>query len=219
MQTSALCIWETAGRAIAMDHATSQHDNGYGSGRVMRPSVMIFRVGTRQYGLPAGLVVRECMPVPELMPVAVALPHVSGWFRLGAAMVVVIDLGVLLGVRAQAVRQPVDLLYCPLLLCNLPGGGSVALLVDAVCEVAQPAPPVSAMPDGDVAQAGEPGRELELADGGIAFMLRMTDIINDDERMRLDNLMERTRARAALWAGLDAPDPPMAAGDEGERHS
>ena len=180
---------------------------------------MIFRVGARQYGLPAGLVVRECMPVPELMPVAVALPHVSGGFRLGAAMVGVIDLGVLLGVRAQAVRQPVDLLYCPLLLCNLPGGGSVALLVDAVCEVVQPVPRASAMPDGDAAQAGDAGRELELADGGIAFMLRMTDIINDDERMRLDNLMERTRARAALWAGLDAPAPNMPAGDEGECHS
>ena len=188
-----------------MNHATSQQDNGYGSGRRSSPPVMVFRVGTRRYGLPAGLVVRECMPVPELMPVAVALPHVSGWFRLGTAMVVVIDLGVLLGERTQAVRQPVDLLYCPLLLCNLPGGGSVALLVDAVCEVTR-GQPASVAPDtGDGDMAGDVGRELELGDGGIAFMLRMTDIINDDERMRLDSLLERTRARAALWARTD-PD-------------
>ena len=211
-----------------MDHATPQQDNGYGSGRRPSPPVMIFRIGARQYGLPAGLVVRECMPVPELMPVAVALPHVSGWFRLGVAMVVVIDLGVLLGERAQAVRQPVDLLYCPLLLCNLPGGGSVALLVDAVCEVAQPAPVMPGRGDGNtppgMVDAGTAwgegaGRELELADGGIAFMLRMTDIIGDDERMRLDTLMERTRARAALWAGMDAADPHAPDGDGGDGHS
>lgn len=36
-------------------------------------------------------------------------------------------------------------------------------------------------------------------------MLRMTDILDDDERMRLDSLLERTRARAALWAQTD-PD-------------
>lgn len=203
-----------------MDHATSQQDRGYGSDRPPLPPVMIFRVGSRQYGLPAGLVVRECMPAPELMPVAVALPHVSGWFRLGTAMVVVIDLGVLLGERAQAVRQPVDLLYCPLLLCNLPGGGSVALLVDAVCEVTRqrrPVPVTSAVAHGDM--AGDAGRELELGDGGIAFMLRMTDIINDDERMRLDTLMERTRARAALWAALDASPPDMPHDMRGEGRS
>ncbi|ARW16546.1 chemotaxis protein CheW [Komagataeibacter europaeus] len=197
-----------------MDYATPQQDKGYGSGRLPLPPVMIFRVGSRQYGLPAGLVVRECMPVPELMPVAVSLPHVSGWFRLGATMVVVIDLGVLLGERTQAVRRPVDLLYCPLLLCNLPGGGSVALLVDAVCAVARPVPVASGTVDGDMAGDSDAGRELELGDGGIAFMLRMTDIINDDERMRLDTLMERTRARATLWAAIDTPQPDMP-GDDG----
>ncbi|MBE7729555.1 chemotaxis protein CheW [Komagataeibacter sp. FXV3] len=203
-----------------MDNATPQQGKGYGSGRPPLPPVMIFRVGSRQYGLPAGLVVRECMPVPELMPVAVALPHVSGWFRLGAAMVVVIDLGVLLGERTQAVRQPVDLLYCPLLLCNLPGGGSVALLVDAVCAVTrQPAPVAPATVDGDMAGGTDAGRELELADGGIAFMLRMTDIINDDERMRLDTLMERTRARATLWAAIDTPQPDMPGDGHGEGRS
>ncbi|GCE83247.1 chemotaxis protein CheW [Komagataeibacter diospyri] len=199
-----------------------QHDNGYGSGRLPSSPVMIFRVGSRQYGLPAGLVVRECMPVPELMPVAVALPHISGWFRLGTAMVVVIDLGVLLGERTQAVRQPVDLLYCPLLLCNLPGGGSVALLVDAVCEVTrrpQPTSVASVTVDGDMAGGEGAGRELELGDGGIAFMLRMTDIINDDERMRLDTLMERTRARATLWAAIDDSQPDMPRDAHGDSHS
>ncbi|RFP02521.1 chemotaxis protein CheW [Komagataeibacter xylinus] len=202
-----------------MDHAMPQQDNGYGSGWPPLSPVMIFRVGSRRYGLPAGLVVRECMPVPELMPVAVALPHISGWFRLGTAMVVVIDLGVLLGERTQAVRRPVDLLYCPLLLCNLPGGGSVALLVDAVCEVTRGRPAPVAPDTGDGDMAGDVGRELELGDDGIAFMLRMTDIINDDERMRLDTLMERTRARATLWAAIDAPQPDLPAEGQGGGHS
>ena len=183
-----------------MDYATPQQDKGYGSGRLPLPPVMIFRVGSRQYGLPAGLVVRECMPVPELMPVAVSLPHVSGWFRLGAAMVVVLDLGVLLGERTQALSQPVDLLYRPLLLCSLPGGGQVALLVDMACEVAHPATVSPGMLDGGPQGAHATGQELELKDGSIAFMLHMSDILSRDERMRLDDLMERTRARAALWA-------------------
>ncbi|QBL93418.1 hypothetical protein KSAC_11860 [Komagataeibacter saccharivorans] len=183
-----------------MDHARTHNGSGQEHARANAAPVMIFRVGARQYGLPAGLVVRECMPVPELLPMAVMPPHVSGWFRLGAAMVVVLDLCVLLGERTQALSQPVDLLYRPLLLCSLPGGGQVALLVDMACEVAHPATVSPGMLDGGPQGAHATGQELELKDGSIAFMLHMSDILSRDERMRLDDLMERTRARAALWA-------------------
>ena len=188
-----------------MDHASPQQAAARGAARPDAPPVMVFRVGERQYGLPAGLVVRECMPVPALRTPMVAVAHVSGWFHLGAEMVAVLDLGVLLGVRAQAVRAPLDLLYRPLLLCNQPGGGYVALLVDAALDVMRPQKGSPAMVDAGTAEAEGAGQELELGDGSIAFMLRMTDILDDDERMRLDSLLERTRARAALWAQTD-PD-------------
>ncbi|AQU86855.1 chemotaxis protein CheW [Komagataeibacter nataicola] len=188
-----------------MDHASPQQATATGSARPEAPPVMVFRVGERQYGLPAGLVVRECMPVPALRAPMVPVAHVSGWFRLGAEMVAVLDLGVLLGVRAQAVRAPLDLLYRPLLLCNQPGGGCVALLVDAALDVMRPQKGSPAMVDAGRREAEGAGQELERGDGSIVFMLRMTDILDDDERMRLDSLLERTRARAALWAQTD-PD-------------
>ncbi|MGS0646277.1 chemotaxis protein CheW [Komagataeibacter melomenusus] len=192
-----------------MDHASPQQVAACGQVRPEAPPVMVFRVGERQYGLPAGLVVRECMPVPALRAPMVAVAHVSGWFRLGAEMVAVLDLGVLLGVRAHAVRAPLDLLYRPLLLCNQPGGGCVALLVDAALDVIRPQKGRAGMVDAGATEAEGAGQELELGDGSIAFMLRMTDILDDDERMRLDSLLERTRARAALWAqtGPDATSP------------
>ena len=192
------------------DHATPQPDRGCRPARGGVPPLVIFRVGTQLYGLPAGLAVRECMPVPELLPLAVEMPHISGCFRLGAAMVGVLDMGVLLGVRAQAVRAPADLLYRPLLLCNLPGGGSMGLVVDAALDVVRADGGMRAVVDGGLGAAEGAGRELELADGNIAFMLRMTDIVNDGEQIRLDSLLARTRKRAALWAdgegaGTDAP--------------
>ena len=162
--------------------------------------VMIFRVGTRLYGLPAGQVVREGMPGPERLPLAVTRPHVSGWFRLGGAMVVVLDLGVLLGERLHAVTLPVDLLYRPLLLCNLDGGGHVALLVDGALEVTHQGVLRPGTVDGAGPEVECAGQELELKDGSIAFMLRMADILTHGERLRLDALTARTRARAALWA-------------------
>lgn len=188
-----------------MDQTSPQQAALSGQARPEAPPVMVFRVGERQFGLPAGLVVRECMPVPALRAPMVMVPHVSGWFRLGGAMVGVLDLGVLLGVRAQAVRAPLELLYRPLLLCNQPGGGRVALLVDAALDVIRPQKGAAAMVDAAAGEAEGAGQELELGDGSIAFMLRMTDIVDDDERMRLDSLLERTRARAALWARTD-PD-------------
>ncbi|MGY6768751.1 chemotaxis protein CheW [Komagataeibacter xylinus] len=186
-----------------MDHTSPQQATATGRARPEAPPVMVFRVGERQYGLPAGLVVRECMPVPALRAPMVTVPHVSGWFRLGGAMVAVLDLGVLLGVRAHAVRAPLDLLYRPLLLCNQPGGGCVALLVDAALDVMHPPKGSPAMVDAGATEAEGAGQELELGDGSTAFMLRMTDILDDGERMRLDSLLERTRARAALWAQTD----------------
>ncbi|QHC35855.1 chemotaxis protein CheW [Komagataeibacter xylinus] len=195
-----------------MDHASPQQAASCGQPRPEAPPVMIFRVGERQYGLPAGLVVRECMPVPALRAPMVMVPHVSGWFRLGGTMVAVLDLGVLLGVRAHAVRAPVELLYRPLLLCNQPGGGCVALLVDAALDVIHPQKGMPAMVDARTREAEGAGQELELGDGSIAYMLRMTDILDDDERMRLDSLLERTRARAALWAQTGPAATPTADG-------
>ncbi|WP_240471492.1 chemotaxis protein CheW [Komagataeibacter rhaeticus] len=193
---------------MPMDHATPQPDRGCRPACGGMPPLVVFRVGTRRYGLPAGLAVRECMPVPELLPLAVEMPHISGCFRLGAAMVGVLDMGVLLGVRAQAVRAPADLLHRALLLCNLPGGGGVGLVVDAAEDVIRPDGGMRAVVDGRLEAAEGAGRELELADGNIAFMLRMTDIVNDGERLRLDSLVARTRRREALWAGDEdaAPD-------------
>ncbi|GAB6966490.1 hypothetical protein JCM25156A_05270 [Komagataeibacter kakiaceti JCM 25156] len=196
-----------------MDHATAHQGGTPGPCRAEIAPVMVFRVGERLYGLPAGQVVRECMPVPELLPLAVALPHVSGWFRLGAARVVVLDLGVLLGERARAVSQPLDLLYRPLLLCNLEGGGHVALLVDGAREVTRAGVLLPGAVDGAGPEVECAGQELELKDGGIACMLRMADILTRGERMRLDDLMARTQARAALWAGTEGADE-----GEGEDH-
>ncbi|WP_228391437.1 chemotaxis protein CheW [Komagataeibacter medellinensis] len=193
---------------MPMDHATPQPRREYRPARAVVSPLVIFRVGTQLYGLPAGLAVRECMPVPELLPLVMEMPHISGCFRLGAAMVAALDIGVLLGTRAQAVRAPTDLLYRPLLLCNLPGGGSVGLVVDAALDVVRPDGGAHTVIDGGLGATQGAGRELELADGNMAFMLRMTDIVNDEEQMRLDSLMLRARKRAALWAGSENADLP-----------
>ncbi|MCE2564309.1 chemotaxis protein CheW [Komagataeibacter sp. FNDCF1] len=204
------------------DHATPRPDTGHRSAsapvqaRGALSPLVIFRVGMRLYGLPAGLVVRECMPVPDLLPLAVEMPHITGCLKLGGTMVGVLDMGVLLGARAQAVRQPVDLLYRPLLLCNLPGGGSVGLVVDAALDVVRPEGGMRTVVDGAPGGAEGARQELELGDGSIAFMLRMTDILNDGEQVRLDSLMARARMRAALWAGGDdTADADADAGGDG----
>ncbi|POF62124.1 chemotaxis protein CheW [Novacetimonas maltaceti] len=186
-------------------------------GQAMR-AMVVFGIGSRVYALPVGDV-HECIPAPALSPLPVELPHLPGWFWLGGVRVPVIDLAVLMGLRAPVALQASDLLYRPLLLCPVAGMGGgmgpagaqaatpwVALLVDRVVDVMQVRAD-AIMPVGIDRGAGDCiVGEIERGGEPPAIVMEMDGVLRHSERHRLAGLMAREEERAALWATDGARD-------------
>lgn len=181
-------------------------------------AVVIFRLASTCYALPAPPV-RECMPLPALFRPPGTPAPVLGHFRLGAERVVVVDLAVLLGLRASPPDDapPGDtdatLLYRPLLLCDsLPcdpllcaplaphrtdPAARVAFLVDGVQDVRPAAAPATPIPD-DMAAEWLTG-EIELPGGRSALLMDPARLLLERERQHLAQLATADSVRAALW--------------------
>lgn len=172
--------------------------------------MVIFRLAGQRLALPTAAV-RECLPLPALWHRPGLPACVSGFFSLGGAVLPVIDLAVLLGLRVDAGADGLeqDGLYRPLLHV-----GTVALLVDRLHGVAAPDPTGGALPEPstDTWQHGCVARHLFVSGQPVA-LLDPARILLADEHARLDVLVRDAARRQNGWATGDqatAVDPDAA---------
>ncbi len=165
----------------------------------MDAPIVIFSVAGRRMALPATRV-RECLPLPRLDRRPGTPPALAGFFLLGGATMAVIDLAVLLGLRAPGKMPETDPLYRPVLRLD-----ALTLLVDRLEQVRRP--------DGadDEAEADRWQNQCvsrHLRAGGPVALLDPDRLLLLDEQARLAALTEDAARRFAVWAveGADVVD-------------
>jgi len=167
----------------------------------MNGGMVVFLCAGLRFGLPAEQV-REVLPLPSLWRREGMPPHVAGFFRLGDAVLPVLDLAHLLGLREAGAVDGAEEggLYRHLLLL----ASGPALLVDRALDLAaggealdDPAPPDW--------QNGCMTARLLLGGEPVA-LLDSSRLLDAHEAARLAALTADAERRARGWgeAGVDA---------------
>ena len=159
----------------------------------MADTVLVFRLAGHGFALPTACV-QECLPLPSLHRRPGLPPHLAGFLELGEAMLPVIDLARLLGLRApeDGLRLEADGFYRHLLRLD-----AAVLLVDRALglERVLPAP---FEPDAGRWQHGCVAGWL-LAGGEPVALLDPDRLLLRDEHERLLLLTTAARQRRAGW--------------------
>lgn len=141
--------------------------------------------------------IREVLPLPRLHAPPGAGGPLAGVLNLGGEPVPVVDLAALFGL---AIADPDD----PYRHVVLAGDRRLALLVDRALDIVR-VEQTSLRPV-------EPARSLngcvvaEFARGAdLVHLLSLPRIVTREERVRLDALTERARARLTLFEAAEAP--------------
>ncbi len=159
----------------------------------MADTVLVFRLAGHGLALPAACV-RECLPLPNLHRRLGLPPHLAGFLELGDAVVPVIDLARLLGLRVpeDGLGLEADGLYRHLLRLD-----AAALLVDRASGL-EPVRPAPSESDASRWQHGCVAGWL-LAEGEPVALLDPDRLLLHDEHERLRLLAEAARRRRAGW--------------------